>query len=101
ASWLGSVHFALWATDAVVAELAIRQASVAGALALFMFNLLRLSARDRDQGWRSILGRSRVWLGATAGIVVLCQTSFFLKAATIPHPMGSAPPTALYGNGIF
>jgi len=99
--WLASVHFVLTATNAAVAEFSIRQASVAGALILCMFNLLRLSVRDRDLGWRNILGRSRVWLIATAGIVALCQTGFFLKAATIPHPIGSAPPIPLYGIGIF
>ncbi|MFN2542195.1 MAG: ATP-binding protein [Chthoniobacterales bacterium] len=99
--WLASVHFALTATSATVAELSIRQASVAGALYVSMLNLLRLAVRDRDLSWRDILTRSRIWLIATAGVVILCQTSFFLKAATIPTPVGSAPPVALYGNGIF
>ena len=99
--WLASVHFALSATNAIVAEFSIRQASVAGALYVSMLNLLRLAVRDRDLSWRDILGRSRAWLIATGGIVVLCQTGFFLKAATIPHPIGSAPPIPLYGDGIF
>ena len=84
-----------------MAAFSIRQASVAGALILCLFHLLRLSVRDRDLSWRNILGRSRAWLIATAGIVVLCQTSLFLKAATIPHPMGSAIPIPLYGDGVF
>ena len=99
--WLASIHFAVTATNAAVAEFSIRQASAAGALILCMFNLLRLSVRDRELSWRNILGRSRMWLIATAGIVVLCQTGFFLKAATIPHPIGSAAPIPLYGAGIF
>lgn len=101
AGWVTSLHFALTATNPAVAEFWIRQASVAGALILCMFNLLRLSVRDRDLGWRNILGRSRIWLIATGGIVALCQTGFFLKAATIPHPIGSAPPIPLYGDGVF
>ncbi|HEV2841226.1 MAG TPA: ATP-binding protein [Chthoniobacterales bacterium] len=84
-----------------MAEFGIRQAWAVGALILCMFNLLRLSVRDRDLGWRHILGRSRAWLIATAGSVVLCQTGFFLKAATIPHPLGSGAPTPLYGDGVF
>jgi two-component system NtrC family sensor kinase len=95
--WLASLHFAVTATNPAMAEFWIRQASVAGALILCMFNLLRLSVRDRDVGWRNILGRSRVWLIATGGIVALCQTGFFLKAATIPN----AAPIPLYGAGIF
>lgn len=99
--WLASLHFAATATNPAMAEFWMRQASVAGALILCMFNLLRLSVRDRDLGWRNILGRSRVWLIATAGIVVLCQTGFFLQAATIPNPIGSAAPMPVYGDGIF
>lgn len=99
--WLASVHFALTATNAAVAAFSIRQASVGGALALCMFHLLRLSVRDRDLTWRNILGRSRAWLIGTAGIVALCQTGFFLKAASIPHPLGSAAPIPAYGDGIF
>ncbi len=95
--WLASLHFALTATDAVVAAFWIRQASVAGALALCMFHLLRLSVGGRDLNWRNILGRSRAWLTATAGIVVLCQTGFFLKASIIPDAMG----IPVYGDGIF
>ncbi len=100
--WLASLHFALTATNAAVAEFSIRQASVAGALILCMFNLLRLSVRDRDQSWRNILGRSRVWLIATAGIVVLCQTGFFLQGGDDSRTRwGPPPPFPLYGAGIF
>src|ERR1043166_1043102 len=60
--WLGSLHFAFTATTATGAEFSIRQASVAGALYLAMLNLLRLCARQREQSWRDILGRARVWL---------------------------------------
>jgi PAS domain S-box-containing protein len=100
-AWLGFLHFASTASSATVAELSIRQASVAGALYLAMLNLLRLFVRQREQSWRDILGRSRVWLAATIGIVALCQTSFFLQGAEIPNPVGSAPPIPLYGHGVF
>ena len=101
AGWLASVHFALTATNATVAEFSIRQASAAGALILCMFNLLRLSVRDRDLTWPSILGRCRAWLGFTIGTVALCQTSFFLQGAMFPNPIGSAPPSPVYGHGVF
>src|SRR4029079_4040017 len=54
-AWLLSLHFARTATTSLVAEFSIRQASVAGALILMMYNLLRLSLLQRDQGWRQIL----------------------------------------------
>jgi PAS domain S-box-containing protein len=100
-AWLGFLHFASTASSATVAEFSMRQASVAGALCLAMFNLLRLSLLQRDQSWREILGRSRVWLIGTIGIVVLCQTNFFLHEARIPDPVGSAAPSPFYGDGIF
>jgi PAS domain S-box-containing protein len=100
-AWLTSVHFASTAKSSVVAEFSIRQASVAGALCLAMFNLLRLSVRQREQRWRECLGRSRIWLAVTLGVVALCQTEFFLRGATIPNPIGSAAPIPLYGHGVF
>ena len=100
-AWLCSLHFAFTATTPIVAEFSTREASVAGALALMMFNLLRLSLLQREQSWRDILGRSRVWLICTIAVAVLCQTRFFLHEATIPNPVGSAAPIPVYGDGIF
>ncbi len=99
--WLGSLHFARTANTSAVAEFLIRQASVAGALYLAMLNLLRLFVREREQGWRDILGHSRAWLVATIGMVALCQTSFFLQGAKIQNPVGSAASIPLYGQGVF
>jgi PAS domain S-box-containing protein len=100
-AWLASLHFAFTASNSIVAEFSIRQASAAGALYLAMLNLLRLSVRQREQSWREFLGRSRVWLAVTIGIVALCQTDFFLQGAKIPNPIGSAAPIPLYGQGVF
>ena len=100
-AWLGSLHFAFTARNSIVAEFAIRQASAAGALYLAMLNLLRLSVRHREQSWLDILGRSRVWLAVTVGIVALCQTTFFLEGARIPNPVGSAAPIPVYGQGLL
>lgn len=99
--WVTSLHFAFTASNPAIAEFSIRQASVAGALYLAMLNLLRLSVGQRNQTWRDILRRSRVWLAFTIGIVALCQTNFFLQGAKIPNPIGSAAPTPLYGLGVF
>ena len=100
-AWLATLHFASTANSSTVAEFAIRQASVAGALCLAMFNFLRLSLLHGDRSWGAILGRSRLWLGGTIGIVVLCQTRFFLEGARFPNPAGAAPPIPIYGLGSF
>jgi PAS domain S-box-containing protein len=100
-AWLCSLHFSFTTTNPLVAEFSIRQASIAGALALVMFNLLRLCLLQREQSWRDILGRSRVWLIGALGVVALCQTDFFLQEARIPNPVGSAAPIPVYGPGIF
>src|SRR5436190_2863945 len=61
-AWLCCLHLAFTATSPLVAELSIRETSIAGALALMMFNLLRLSLLQREKSWRDRLRRSRVWL---------------------------------------
>ncbi|PYJ07017.1 MAG: hypothetical protein DMF06_16935, partial [Verrucomicrobia bacterium] len=100
-AWLASLHFAATATSAAVAEFSIRQASVAGAVILAMFNLLRLSLLHGGQSWGAILRGSRLWLSGTIGIVVVCQTRFFLEGVTIPSPAGATPPIPVYGYGSF
>src|ERR1700730_18784499 len=62
AGWLGSLYYALTATNGRVAEFWIRQASAAGALVFTAFNLLRISVRWNQESWRTILYRSRFWL---------------------------------------
>src|SRR2546425_1250497 len=88
AGWLGSFFLAFSAHSAQVAEFAIRQASVAGALYLTVLNLLRLSVRQRDQDWGSVLRHSRIWLAFTVAIAALCQTKAFLKGAEMPQVAG-------------
>ena len=100
-AWLCFLHLAATATTAAAAEFPIRQASVAGALCLMMFNLLRLTVLKREQSWLGILNCSRFWLISTFAVVVLCQTPFFWREATIPYPIGSGSPSPVYGNGIF
>jgi PAS domain S-box-containing protein len=100
AAWLGTLYLAFIAATPATAEFSIRQASVAGALVLAALNLLRLSIRRKQQGWRSVFRSSRLWLIATVGIVVLCQTKWFLKSAQMPHAAGAAP-SPIYGEGIY
>jgi len=94
--WLGSVYFAVTATDSRRAEFWIRASFVAAALIPTTLNLLRVSIRRRREGWRDILYRSRIWLGASLGVILLCQTKWFLKGAQLSS--GGGAPTAMYGH---
>jgi PAS domain S-box-containing protein len=97
--WLGSVYFAFTATDSRRAEFWIRAAFVAAALILTTLNLLRVSIRRRREGWRDILYRSRIWLGASLGVIFFCQTKWFLKGAQLSS--GVAVPKAVYGPAKY
>ncbi len=99
-AWLSSLLLGSSTSNPKIAEFCIRQASVAGAVYLTMLNLLRLSLRQRQQSWRSVLRHSRVWLAVTVGIAILCQTSFFLKGAQMPQVMGGTP-QPIYGDGVY
>jgi PAS domain S-box-containing protein len=99
-AWLTSVYYGLNTRNPAVAEFCIREASAAGALILAGFNLLRLSIREREKGWRGILHHSRAWLVITIAIVGLCQTKSFLTGARIPEHDGTAAlllPSPIYG----
>src|SRR4029077_10139990 len=98
--WLAILYITFTTHSPVIAEFGIREASVAGALILFNFNLLRLSIRERQKGWPGILRNSRAWLVITLGIVVLCQTKWFLKSAQMPHLTGGAP-SPVYGEAVY
>jgi PAS domain S-box-containing protein len=100
--WLGSLYGVLTSGDPTVAAFCIREASAAGALILAALNLLRLSIRWRQESWRGILRKSWGWLVLTFGIVVLCQTDFFLQTARVPVQAGEAiaAPIPVYGPAI-
>ena len=92
AGWLCSLYYASAATNPEMAAFWIREASALGALNLAGFNLLRLSIREKQRDWKEILRQSRVWIIATAAIVIFCQTKFFLSGAHSPAPASSNPP---------
>ena len=99
AGWVAALYFALTAPNTGIAEFFIRQASVAGVLYFAALNLLRLSIRGQQFGWRGVLSRSRIWLLLTVLIAVLCQTRYFLRGAEMPRISGMAP-SPLYGPGV-
>lgn len=103
ALWLVSLYFAFHATNSVVAERSIREASAAAALILLGFNILRLSIRERRRGWRGILRHSKVWLIVTFAVVYLCQTKLFLSHVEVlgPTSAGTARLHPVYGPGFI
>src|SRR5436305_4988427 len=99
-AWLGSLYYILTATQLRAAEVGIREASVGGILILAMLNLLRLSL-GRQQTWRAILSQSKLWLILTAGIIVLCQTRFFLQETRFTRVGNQLTPIPVYGTGVY
>src|SRR5437868_5708807 len=89
--WLGSLCLAFSAKSLAVAEFSIRQANATGVLYLAALNLLRLAISHPAEGWGRLLRRSRLWLITTLGIVVLCQTPFFLQGAKMPTSAQTVP----------
>ncbi|MEO7165704.1 MAG: ATP-binding protein [Spartobacteria bacterium] len=98
--WLGSMLLAFTAKTPEAAEFAIRQASAAGIAYLAILNLLRLSVRQRKLGWRGIFGHAKTWLVLSIGVIVLCQTDFFLRGAQMPDAAQVAP-SPIYGPGVY
>jgi PAS domain S-box-containing protein len=99
-AWLGSLFLAFTATTPAAAEFAIRQASAAGAVYLAVLNLLRISVRQRQLGWKGVFAHSKTWLVLTLGVVVLCQTKAFLKGAVLSQHLQTAP-SPDYGPAIY
>ncbi|MGI8432406.1 MAG: ATP-binding protein [Chthoniobacterales bacterium] len=98
--WLISLLLGFIAKTPFGAELAIREASVAGALYPMALNFLRLSVGLRHRSWRSLLIHCRWWVLLTAGVIVLCHTSFFLHGVVMPTTI-SGTPRPSYGPGVF
>src|SRR5436309_1847910 len=102
AVWLGCVFYASTAADPQQAAFWIRQASAAAVVNLAGFNLLRLSIRERQSSWGTILRESALWIVLTIAAVVFCQTHWFLKGAHFSHVLGSAAPKPDYNHpGVY
>jgi PAS domain S-box-containing protein len=101
-TWIGSLLLTFNAKTEAIAEFGIREASAAAALIFAAFNLLRVSISSRQKEWGHILGRSRVWLIVTAGVVVFCQTQLFLHGAHLPARVGHDLAMPDYGRpGVY
>src|SRR5437868_4422457 len=99
--WLFALYYGSTATDLSLVTWWMREAFVAGILVLSSLNLLRLSIGERQNQWSAILYRARLWLIVAAGMIVFCQTKFFLQGAQLIYPVGTAPPRPLYGSGAW
>jgi PAS domain S-box-containing protein len=97
--WLACLYLGSTTANLLVVARYMRQASAAGVLVLALFNLLRLSIRERNKDWRGLLRQSRVWIILTIGMIILCQTTFFVQGAQIVRPVGMAAPVPVYGTG--
>jgi len=95
--WLVCLYFGSITTNLATSAWWIREASAAGILILAVFNLLRLSIRERQKNWRDILRQSRGWTVLTIGMIGFCQTKFFLIGAQ----MEASAPKPIYGIGVY
>ena len=101
--WLGNLYFTFTAENTARAAFHIRQASAAGALVLIVFNLLRLSIKNPEKPWHTILRDSWIWLIAGVGVTVYCQTTLFLVGTEFSRTIGPGPslPVPIYGKGSY
>ena len=81
--WLMYRYFGLSTRAPAVAELCIRESCATGAIILVLLNLLRLTIRNRQSRWHHLLRDSLPWFAVGLAVVVLCQTSFFIRGVRL------------------
>ena len=101
--WLMYRYFGLSTRVPAVAEFCIRQSCAAGAIILTLVNLLRLTIRNRQSHWRHLLRDSIPWFAIGLAVVVLCQTSFFIKGVklNVDNTTGLSAPDPIPGPGFL
>jgi len=101
--WLMYRYFGLSTRVPAVAELCIRESCAAGAIILALLNLLRLTIRNRQSRWRDLLRESIPWFAVGLAVVVLCQTSFFIKGVrlNVDNITGLSAPDPIPGVGFL
>ena len=101
--WLMYRYFGLSTRVPAVAELCIRESCAAGAVILALLNLLRLTIRNRQSRWRDLLRESIPWFAVGLAVVVLCQTSFFIKGVrlNVDNITGLSAPDPIPGAGFL
>ncbi|MFL6568190.1 MAG: ATP-binding protein [Chthoniobacterales bacterium] len=102
AAWLGSFLIAFTADTVMLADWAIRAASVTGVSYLAAVNLLRLAVRHSESSWLGLVRRSGWWILGTAAIGGLAATKFFLRGARLEAATaGDIVAVPVYGPGIY
>jgi nitrogen-specific signal transduction histidine kinase len=86
-----------------VADFCIRESCAVGAIILVLLNLLRLTIRNRQSRWRHLLRDSIAWLALGLAVVVLCQTSFFIKGVrlNVDNTTGLSAPEPIPAPGFL
>ncbi|MDQ6911617.1 MAG: ATP-binding protein [Verrucomicrobiota bacterium] len=100
-AWLACLYLIFTAKTTEAAAFFIRQVSVAGAVALYVFNILRLSLSHPNYTWSNVLRRTRIWLLLLLAITAICQTPFFLRGAVLSEGKGASAPVPIYGSGVY
>jgi PAS domain S-box-containing protein len=100
--WLANLYFGLSTDVPSIAEFCIREACATGAIIFALVNLLRLTIRNRGSRWRHLLRDASWWFAFSIGIVILCQTHFFLKGVrlSVDNTTGLSSPIPIYGPGF-
>src|SRR5438477_4613618 len=101
--WLMYRYFGLSTRVPAVAEFCIRESCASGAIILALLNLLRLTIRNRQSRWRHLLRDSIPWFTVGLAVVVLCQTSFFIKGVrlNVDNTTGLSAPEPIPGPGFL
>src|SRR6266480_442328 len=101
--WLMYRYFGLSTRAPAVAELCIRESCATGAIILVLLNLLRLTIRNRQSRWHHLLRDSIPWFAVGLAVVVLCQTSFFIKGVrlNVDNITGLSAPDPIPGAGFL
>ena len=101
--WLMYRYFGLSTRVPAVAEICIRESCAAGAIILALVNLLRLTIRNRQSRWRHLLRDSLPWFAVGLAVVVLCQTSFFIRGVrlNVDNTTGLSAPEPIPGAGFL
>jgi PAS domain S-box-containing protein len=101
--WLANFYFGLNTRSPFIAAFCIREACATGAVIFAFLNLLRLTIRNRGSRWRHLLKDGAWWFAVSIGIVILCQTTLFLKGARInvDAATGFTWPDPIYGPAFF
>jgi nitrogen-specific signal transduction histidine kinase len=83
-AWLACMFAGSIAHSNKAAEFWIRQSSATSAFIPIALTLLRFTLIHRSDSWSALIAKSWRWLLCYPAVVVLCQTTYFLRSASLP-----------------